>query len=495
MSDWSGLSGSGSEASAVLRARQVCIDIAHSPTAEQVAQSCRVLGMKATLGSCQQAAASPGGGDFCITTADKSLEAVRSGWRGRPLVVLGRRDELPVNLQALATTVSKPVKHARLVGALLKANAFTRSKQQAPLHCDPQMLSLLPERLLLNPLATNRRISLDNSALDRRRWEAAAAAAAAAAADSDSTLSPLRTNAPAPRGPFNHTSPPPQQPAAARMLPAGAGSSAAGALSSVQPRDLPSFQSMQLEAERRGSCEGGWRPELPVIPSDGSRDSSQRSSLDGPQQQPQQPQHGGNAGGAANMPASWHQALLPQLQTVAEDEEVITSPPATIAPRVAPASALATATAAAAAATASASRPPRILVAEDNLINQRVIRKVLQRVVPAAEVEVVGNGLEALAAVHRSSFDLVLMDIHMPEMDGLEASKRLQAELPADRRPIVVALSADTLQELHQQCREAGIREFICKPFRVEDVERVLRLVQPRLHCVDGNGSGSGGSS
>ncbi len=51
-------------------------------------------------------------------------------------------------------------------------------------------------------------------------------------------------------------------------------------------------------------------------------------------------------------------------------------------------------------------------------------------------------------------------------MDGLEASRRLQAELAPSRRPVVVALSADTLQELHEQCRDAGIREFICKPFR-----------------------------
>jgi hypothetical protein len=76
------------------------------------------------------------------------------------------------------------VRHARLVGALFKAAAFARSKQQAPLHTDPQMLSLLPERLSLNRLSTSmkRRMSLDNSVLDRRRWQMMAAATAAATA-------------------------------------------------------------------------------------------------------------------------------------------------------------------------------------------------------------------------------------------------------------------------------------------------------------------------
>jgi CheY-like chemotaxis protein len=66
-------------------------------------------------------------------------------------------------------------------------------------------------------------------------------------------------------------------------------------------------------------------------------------------------------------------------------------------------------------------------------------------------------------------------------MDGLEASRLLQQQLPPERRPVVVALSADTLHTLHESCRQAGIREFICKPFRLEDVQRVLALVQPRL--------------
>lgn len=123
-------------------------------------------------------------------------------------------------------------------------------------------------------------------------------------------------------------------------------------------------------------------------------------------------------------------------------------------------------------------QPLRILVAEDNLVNQMVIRKVLQRVVPGASLEIVGNGALALEAALARRPDLILMDIHMPEMDGIEASRRLHEALPPHTAPVVVALSADTLQMQDPKCAAAGFAAFICKPFRVEDVERVLRLVQ-----------------
>lgn len=65
------------------------------------------------------------------------------------------------------------------------------------------------------------------------------------------------------------------------------------------------------------------------------------------------------------------------------------------------------------------------------------------------------------------------------EMDGIEASRRLREALQPEQRPVVVALSADTLQMQDEKCKAAGFAAFICKPFRVEDVERVLAMVQP----------------
>jgi CheY-like chemotaxis protein len=115
-------------------------------------------------------------------------------------------------------------------------------------------------------------------------------------------------------------------------------------------------------------------------------------------------------------------------------------------------------------------------VAEDNPINVRVVLRTLDHVLPGAQVDVAANGLEVLAAVRRRRYALVLMDVHMPEMDGLEAAARLQ-ELPPEERPVIVALSADTLQALPERCRAAGMADFVSKPFRIEDVRRVVGLI------------------
>jgi CheY-like chemotaxis protein len=76
--------------------------------------------------------------------------------------------------------------------------------------------------------------------------------------------------------------------------------------------------------------------------------------------------------------------------------------------------------------------------------------------------------------LERQQYDLILMDIHMPEMDGLEASQRIQQLYAPEQRPRIIALSADTLTALREQCAAAGIEEFISKPFRVEDLRRVV---------------------
>ena len=74
-------------------------------------------------------------------------------------------------------------------------------------------------------------------------------------------------------------------------------------------------------------------------------------------------------------------------------------------------------------------------------------------------------------------------------MDGLEASRQIQAKYPPHARPRIVALSADTLQVMHDRGREVGIEEFICKPFRVEDLQRVLAHVRPPRSRTAGQAS------
>lgn len=121
---------------------------------------------------------------------------------------------------------------------------------------------------------------------------------------------------------------------------------------------------------------------------------------------------------------------------------------------------------------------PRILVAEDNEINIKVVTKIIQHVRPDVLIDVVSSGTEVLQVTERIKYDLILMDIHMPEMDGLEATKRLMNRKKASEHPAIVALSADTLQALPDQCIALGMKGFVSKPFKVEDVERVLSLIK-----------------
>ncbi|WP_143536940.1 PAS domain-containing protein [Rubricoccus marinus] len=104
----------------------------------------------------------------------------------------------------------------------------------------------------------------------------------------------------------------------------------------------------------------------------------------------------------------------------------------------------------------------RVLIAEDNAINQRVALRTLGRLGLTADA--VANGAEALAALHARPYDVVLMDIQMPEMDGLEATRRLRQELPEERQPYVVALTANAMQGDREACLEAGANEYVSKP-------------------------------
>ena len=116
--------------------------------------------------------------------------------------------------------------------------------------------------------------------------------------------------------------------------------------------------------------------------------------------------------------------------------------------------------------------PPSVLVAEDNPVNQRVVRLMLERL--GCRPDVVGNGLEALDAVRARRYDLVLMDMQMPEMDGLAATRVLRRELPDDRQPLVVAMTANVQVEDREACEQAGMDDFMAKPIRPADLQRVV---------------------
>jgi CheY-like chemotaxis protein len=117
--------------------------------------------------------------------------------------------------------------------------------------------------------------------------------------------------------------------------------------------------------------------------------------------------------------------------------------------------------------------PMRVLIAEDNPVNQKVATRILERL--GYRPDVVANGIEALEAVDRRPYDLILMDVQMPEMDGLEATRRIR-ELPPKTgiRPWVVAMTAGAMESERQATVDAGMDDFVSKPVRVEDLQDAM---------------------
>lgn len=132
----------------------------------------------------------------------------------------------------------------------------------------------------------------------------------------------------------------------------------------------------------------------------------------------------------------------------------------------------------------STEHPLRILLVEDNPVNQKVAKVMLSKLGYA--VEVAKNGQEGLEIVKQragsdQAFDVVFMDIHMPVMDGEEASKRIRAELPIHQQPFIVALTADTLDGNRQRFEAAGMDIFLTKPVRQDDLMKALVAYQPMV--------------
>ncbi len=118
----------------------------------------------------------------------------------------------------------------------------------------------------------------------------------------------------------------------------------------------------------------------------------------------------------------------------------------------------------------------RILVVEDNDINRQIVLLMLERLGYVAEVAV--NGREAVLAAQRQPFDLILMDVQMPEMDGLEATRRIRAELPPEAQPYIVALTANAMRGDRERCLNAGMDDYLAKPLQLADIRDLLNQLQ-----------------
>jgi CheY-like chemotaxis protein len=116
--------------------------------------------------------------------------------------------------------------------------------------------------------------------------------------------------------------------------------------------------------------------------------------------------------------------------------------------------------------------PLRILVAEDNMVNQKVIFSILERI--GYRADMAGNGLEVLEALMRQVYDVVLMDVQMPDMDGLTATRIIRQQWPFAQQPHIIAMTANALRGDREKCLAAGMNDYISKPIQVQELTAAL---------------------
>ncbi len=117
--------------------------------------------------------------------------------------------------------------------------------------------------------------------------------------------------------------------------------------------------------------------------------------------------------------------------------------------------------------------PMKILLAEDNAVNQKLAVRILERM--GYRVDIAANGLEVLRSVERQKYDLVLMDVQMPEMDGLQATRSIRLKFPPKLQPQIVAMTANAMQGDREMCLEAGMNDYVSKPIQVKELVAALQ--------------------
>jgi len=121
----------------------------------------------------------------------------------------------------------------------------------------------------------------------------------------------------------------------------------------------------------------------------------------------------------------------------------------------------------------AARQPERLLLAEDNAVNQKVALHMLTRL--GYRTDIAANGIEALSSLERQSYDVIFMDMQMPEMDGLEATRRIVHSRPDRRqRPWIIALTANAMQGDRERCLASGMDDYITKPLKISDIASAM---------------------
>lgn len=124
-------------------------------------------------------------------------------------------------------------------------------------------------------------------------------------------------------------------------------------------------------------------------------------------------------------------------------------------------------------------RPLKILVVEDHPVNRKLALRILDKM--GYQAQVAENGQEALERVLQEPFDLLLMDVQMPVMDGFEATRRIRRDANIQPQPKIIAMTANAMSEDRERCLQAGMDGYISKPISLEDIQRAILALEPRL--------------
>jgi CheY-like chemotaxis protein len=112
------------------------------------------------------------------------------------------------------------------------------------------------------------------------------------------------------------------------------------------------------------------------------------------------------------------------------------------------------------------------LVVDDNLINQKILCKLVKRL--GIDSDVANNGVQAVEAVQQKTYDLIFMDIQMPLMDGIEATQKILNDSKIAKKPIIIAVTANTSDDAKKKCRDCGMKDFLSKPITFKVVQNAI---------------------